>query len=114
MLLLAQIKTEDFFITRNGIDTPESLGNTDLSFSPDVVIGNMFILKPVENLQVSFLSKYVGKQFMSNFSSIISDNDVLDSYFTSDLNVVYEIEPNKIFKSIVFSALINNILIKNM
>ena len=69
----------------------------------------MFIYKPLENLQVSFLSKFVGKQFMSNFSSIISDNDVLDSYFTSDLNVVYEIKPTKIFKSVVFSALINNI-----
>ena len=89
-----------------------SVGNTDLSFSPDVIIGNMFIFKPVENLQVSFLSKYVSKQFMSNFSSIISDNDVLDSYFTSDLNVVYEINPNKIFKSIVFSALVNNIFNK--
>ncbi|OAD45494.1 TonB-dependent receptor [Polaribacter atrinae] len=102
-------KNEDFFITRNGIDTPESLGNTDLSFSPEVVAGNMFIYKPIENLQVSFLSKYVGKQFMSNFSSKISDNDVLNDYFTSDLNIVYEINPNKIFKSIVFSALINNI-----
>ncbi|MDP5105421.1 MAG: TonB-dependent receptor [Polaribacter sp.] len=102
-------KNKDFFITRNGIDTPESLGNTDLSFSPDVIVGNMFIYKPLESLQISFLSKYVGKQFMSNFSSIISDNDVLDSYFTSDLNVVYELTPNKIFKSIVFSALINNI-----
>ncbi|WP_339659468.1 TonB-dependent receptor [uncultured Polaribacter sp.] len=102
-------KNKDFFITRNGIDTPESLGNTDLSFSPDVIVGNMFIYKPLESLQISFLSKYVGKQFMSNFSSIISDNDVLDSYFTSDLNVVYELTPNKIFKSIVFSALVNNI-----
>ena len=102
-------KNEDFFITRNGIDTPESLGNTDLSFSPEVVAGNMFIYKPIENLQISFLSKYVGKQFMSNFSSKISNNDVLDDYFTSDLNIVYEINPNKIFKSIVFSALINNI-----
>ncbi|WP_341221706.1 TonB-dependent receptor [Polaribacter atrinae] len=102
-------KNKDFFITRNGIDTPESLGNTDLSFSPEVVAGNMFIYKPIENLQISFLSKYVGKQFMSNFSSKISDNDVLNDYFTSDLNIVYEINPNKIFKSIVFSALINNI-----
>jgi iron complex outermembrane receptor protein len=105
-------KNKDFFITRNGIDTPESLGNTDLSFSPDVIVGNMFIYKPLESLQISFLSKYVGKQFMSNFSSIISDNDVLNSYFTSDLNIVYELKPNKIFKSIVISALINNIFNK--
>ncbi|MGJ8745550.1 TonB-dependent receptor [Polaribacter sp.] len=102
-------KNRDFFITRDGNPTPQALGNTDLSFSPDVVVGNMFIYKPLEKLQISFLSKFVGKQFMSNFSSAISDNDVLNDYFTSDLNVVYEINPNKVFRSIVFSALINNI-----
>jgi iron complex outermembrane receptor protein len=87
----------------------QDLGNTDLAFSPDVVVGNMFIYKPLENLQISFLSKFVGKQLMSNFSSKVSDNDVLDSFFTSDLNVVYQIKPTKIFKSILFSALVNNI-----
>jgi len=102
-------KNRDFFITRDGIEDPQALGNTNLSFSPDVVIGNMFIYTPSAKVQVSFLSKYVGQQFMSNFSSAISTNDILDSFFTSDLNVVYEIKPTKIFKSVVFSALVNNI-----
>ncbi|MDX6747971.1 TonB-dependent receptor [Polaribacter sp. PL03] len=105
-------KNRSFFITRDGVAEPQALGKTDLSFSPDVVVGNIFTYKPLENLQFSFLSKYVGKQFMSNFSSAISDNDVLDSFFTSDFNVVYEIKPTKIFKSIVFSALVNNIFNK--
>ncbi|AQS94114.1 TonB-dependent receptor [Polaribacter sp. BM10] len=87
----------------------QNLGNTDISFSPDVVVGNMFIYKPLENLQISFLSKYVGKQYMSNLGSKVSNSDIIDSYFTSDLNFVYEVKPNKIFKSIVFTALINNI-----
>ena len=90
----------------------QNLGNTNLSFSPDVIVGNMFVYNPKENLQIAFLSKYVGKQFMSNFSSKVSNNDVLDSFFTSDLNVIYEIKPTKIFKSVVFSALINNIFNK--
>jgi len=102
-------KNRDFFIVRDGNPTPQSLGNTDLSFSPEVIAGNMFIYNPLENLQFTFLSKYVGKQFMSNFSSAVSDNDVLDSFFTSDINVVYQIKTNKIFKSITFTALINNI-----
>lgn len=87
----------------------QNLGNTDISFSPDVVVGNMFIYKPIENLQISFLSKYVGKQYMSNLGSKVSNSDIIDSYFTSDLNFVYEVKPTKIFKSIVFTALINNI-----
>tara|TARA_B110000967_G_scaffold138184_1_gene141118 strand:- start:2550 stop:4898 length:2349 start_codon:yes stop_codon:yes gene_type:complete len=102
-------KNRDFFITRDGIDEPQALGNTNLSFSPDVIIGNMFTYMPSENLQISFLSKYVGQQFMSNFSSAISNADVLDSFFTSDLNIVYEIKTTKIFKSITFTALVNNI-----
>jgi iron complex outermembrane receptor protein len=102
-------KNRDFFITRDGIEQPQALGNTDLSFSPDVIIGNMFTYMPSENLQISFLSKYVGQQFMSNFSSAISNADVLDSFFTSDLNIVYEIKTTKIFKSITFTALANNI-----
>jgi iron complex outermembrane receptor protein len=102
-------KNRDFYLTKDGITTPKSLGNTDLSFSPDVILGNMITYRPVENLQFSFLTKYVGKQFMSNFSSNISSNDVLDSYVTSDINFVYELETEKIFKAIVFTALINNL-----
>jgi iron complex outermembrane receptor protein len=102
-------KNRDFFITKDGAATPASLGNTDLSFSPDIIVGNIFTYKPKENLQVSFLSKYVGAQFLSNFNSAISTNDVLDSYFTSDINIVYALETTKIFKSITFTALINNI-----
>ncbi len=69
----------------------------------------MVIYQPSNNLQISFLSKYVGKQFMSNLNSSISKLDVLDSYFTSDLNFVYEIATKKVFDAIIISGLINNI-----
>ncbi|MCG1034791.1 TonB-dependent receptor [Polaribacter sargassicola] len=100
-------KNRDFYSQIDG--TLQNLGNTDLSFSPDIVAGNLFIYTPVQNLQFTILSKYVGKQFMSNLGSRVSENDVLDSFFTSDFNIVYQINPNRIFKSIVFTALINNI-----
>jgi len=80
-----------------------------LSFSPNVIVGNMVIYQPSNNLQISFLSKYVGKQFMSNLNSSVSKLDVLDSYFTSDLNFVYEIATKKVFDAIIISGLINNI-----
>ena len=102
-------KNRDFFITKDGNTTPQSLGNTDLSFSPDVIVGNIFTYTPLKNVQLSLLSKYVSEQFMSNFSSEVSTNDVLESYFTSDLNVVYTLKTNKIFKSVVFTALVTNI-----
>jgi iron complex outermembrane receptor protein len=102
-------KNRDFSILRDGNKTPQSLGDTDISFSPDVIIGNMFTYMPLENLQFTFLTKYVGDQLMSNLSSVVSNNDVLKSYFTSDINIVYELKTTKVFKSVVFSALANNI-----
>ena len=69
----------------------------------------MLIYQPTDNFQISFLSKFVGDQYMSNLNSNVTDLDVLKSYFTSDLNFVYEIETKNIFDSIVISGLINNI-----
>ncbi|MDB2661049.1 TonB-dependent receptor [Flavobacteriaceae bacterium] len=100
-------KNEDFTAPING--NLINLGNTPLSFSPNVIVGNMLIYQPKDNLQISFLSKYVGEQFMSNLNSSVSKLDVLDSYFTSDLNFVYEIATKKVFDAIIISGLINNI-----
>jgi len=100
-------KNRDFFSSING--SLQDLGNTDITFSPNVVIGNIFTYKPLDNFQVSFLSKYVGEQLMSNLNSAVTKADVLDSFFTSDLNVVYQINTEKIFKSITLTALVNNI-----
>lgn len=100
-------KNQDFIAPIDGVF--QNLGNTNLSFSPNVVIGNILSYQPKENVQISFLSKYVGQQWMSNLSSAVSKNDVLQSFFTSDLNVVYQLKPSKIFKSVTFTALINNI-----
>ena len=102
-------KNRDFYLIKDGNQVTVLLGDTDLSFSPSTVLGNILTYNATENLQISFLSKFVGEQFMSNFSSAISTNDVLDSYFTSDLNIVYQINTNKIFKSITLTALVNNI-----
>jgi iron complex outermembrane recepter protein len=81
-------------------------GNTDLSYSPNVIIGSNIVFQPVQDLNISFLSKYVGEQFMSN---IEHENSKLDSYFVNDLNISYEITSKKIIKAIVFRGLVNNI-----
>jgi iron complex outermembrane receptor protein len=81
-------------------------GNTDLSYSPNIILGSNLLYKPIKHLKISFLSKYVGKQFMSNIEHIDSK---LDDYFVNDLHLNYEIKSDKFFKSIVFSGLVNNI-----
>ena len=61
---------------------------------------------PNEYTTLSLLSKYVGDQYMSNNDS---KNSMLESYFINDLNFTYQIKTNKLFDSIIFSALINNL-----
>ena len=41
----------------------QELGNTTIANSPNIVIGNTFVYNPSENLQIAFLSKFVGEQY---------------------------------------------------
>jgi iron complex outermembrane receptor protein len=97
-------KNKDFFFKRDGVLT--SLGNTNIAYSPDFIAGNMVTFLPIKNLQIAFLSKFVGEQFMAN---IDAEGSKLRSYFVNDLNVSYEFIPKGVFKSIYLSALVNNI-----
>jgi len=103
-------KNTDFVSSIDGV--LKKLGNTAISFSPAVIAGNALVFTPSENMQFSLLSKYVGKQYMSNIHSAVSTNDVLESYFTSDINFTYVLKPKNIFNEVVFTGLINNIFNK--
>ncbi|REE27760.1 iron complex outermembrane receptor protein [Winogradskyella pacifica] len=87
-------------------DELQNLGKTDISFSPDLVAANAIVFQPIENLQMSLLSKFVGEQFMSNTEAKSSK---LDSYFINDFNINYTLKTDSIFDAIVFSGLVNNI-----
>ena len=83
-----------------------NLGKTDIAFSPNLIAANAIVYEPIENLQMSLLSKYVGEQFMSNTEAELSK---LDSYFINDFNIVYTLKTKSIFDSVVFTGLVNNI-----
>lgn len=104
-IAISQNKNIDFFTERDG--ELQNLGNTNIAFSPDIILSNIITFIPIENMQISLLSKYVGSQYMSNLDLKSSK---LDSYFISDLNASYTIKTNKVFESITISALANNIL----
>lgn len=87
----------------------QNYGTKDISYSPSVIAGNSLIYKPTESLQIIWLQKYVGQQYMNN---IELPEAKLADYFINDLNVTYEIKPKSIFKSIVFKGLVNNIFDK--
>jgi iron complex outermembrane receptor protein len=87
----------------------ENYGTTDIAYSPSVIVGNIWVYTPKENLHVSLLQKFVGEQYMNNIELPAAK---LADYFVNDLNVSYEIKPKSIFNSIVITALVNNILDK--
>ena len=103
-LTLSTNKNKDFYFERDGVLT--NLGNTNIAYSPNMVVGNALTYSPINTLQISLLTKYVGKQYMGN---IDAEKSILPDYTTSDLNINYEWKINKGIKSIVFSGLINNI-----
>lgn len=103
-LALSSNKNRDFITSIDG--ELRNLGTTNISFSPEIVASNMLIYMPASNFQISLLSKYVGEQYMGN---IDSEASILESFFINDLNLYYELRDIPVFKSIVFTGLVNNI-----
>ena len=106
-LTLSSNKNKEVISNYNGALT--NFGKTNLSYSPNFITNNTINYKFTEKFSLSMLSKYVGKQFMGNTDA---KNSILESYFVNDLNFNLKITPKRIFKEIVVSGLINNILDK--
>ena len=100
-------------LSTNKIDTfVERLGdetiiheNTDISFSPSIIAGSILTYSPLHNLELSLLSKFVGKQYLDNTTN---DDRSLPSYFVNDILASYTIETD-VIQRIQFKLLLNNI-----
>ena len=104
---LSENKNVDYKTNYNGVIT--DWGDTDISFSPNVIssAGIQFIAS--QDLTLTLLNKFVGNQYMSNTESNIS---MLSSYSTTDLNILYTIKNSAYFSEIIVTAMINNIFNK--
>lgn len=79
--------------------------DTDISFSPNLIAGSNLIYQPIRNLEVTWLTKYVGKQYLDNTSN---PDRSIDSYFINDLRVTYTLKPD-FMREISISFLANNV-----
>ena len=84
-------------------------GTTNIAYSPSVIAGNILVYTPIENLDISWLQKFVGEQYMNNIELPAAK---LADYFVNDLNVAYTFKPKSIFKEIIVTGLVNNFLDK--
>ncbi len=83
----------------------KSYTTTDISFSPNVIAAANFIFKPIKNLEIAILNKYVGRQYLDNTSNV---NRSIHDYFVTDLRVNYTIR-TRLIKEINIIGVIYNI-----
>jgi len=93
------------FVLDNGSGL-QNLGNTNIAFSPDIIAANRLTFSPIKTLQFALLTKFVDEQYLSNTDDATSK---LENYSQTDLSINYELKGVKVFKSILFSGLVNNI-----
>jgi iron complex outermembrane recepter protein len=100
--------TEYFDDYDNGGQKSITHESTDISFSPSVVGAAVVNLIPVKNGEISFLSKYVSRQYLDNTSNT---SRTLNEYFVQDLKFSYTLK-RFIFKEAGVIFLVNNVFNK--
>jgi iron complex outermembrane receptor protein len=84
----------------------QNIGDTKIAYSPEMVVGNQLMFKPLDRLQIGILSKFVGKQYLNN---IEDERGTLPNYFINDFNAIYSFPINKIAKEVILTLNVNNI-----
>lgn len=96
-------RAKDWTVTID--DSPVNLGDTPLSFSPDIIFNNFFTFN-YKAFTASVQSQYVGEQYLTNtgFKDYLTQDDngndvrvgmMFDDYFTTNLNLAYRLKlPN--------------------
>ena len=101
---LSENKNKDFYSTFDG--NLKNFGNTDLAYSPNLIVNNILNFNPNKKVLISLRSKYVGEQFFAQTNSPISK---LESFFINDINFVHDIDLPNISDDIKLKVLLNNL-----
>jgi iron complex outermembrane recepter protein len=111
-LAYSQNKISKFTAFYDDYDTysqkEEILTNTEIALSPKLTSAATITLIPVKNTEISFLSKYVSRQYLDNTSRISRS---LEAYFLQDIRLSYLMKM-RLFKEINWGLQLNNIFNK--
>lgn len=102
---LSQNRNLDFNIKNNGM--LQSLGDTEISFSPNVIANLGLKFNPNKNFQFALMNQYVGKQYLDNTGN---KNLELKDYFLTDFNGQYQFKIAS--NDIALKLLVNNLFNK--
>ncbi len=90
----------------SGIQHEKFLGETNLSFSPEIIANNQFTYEIFKGFSASWITKYVGKQYIDNTSS---EDRKLKAYLINNLRLNYTVNTKYIRQIDLFFTL-NNVL----
>ena len=80
--------------------------NTNISFSPNSVIGSELVYTPFKAFAISWQTKHVGKQYLDNTQN---NNRKLNAYWVNNARVAYDFKFKGV-KNINIALLANNVL----
>jgi iron complex outermembrane receptor protein len=77
----------------NGGQKSIQYSSTSIAYSPAVVGAAVINFLPLKNLEISFLNKYVSRQYLDNTEN---ESRSLDPFFTTDLRIIKNFRVKKI------------------
>lgn len=81
------------------------LGDTDISYSPNIIASSSLSWEVVDGLEASFISKYVGDQYIDN---TFNRNRKIEDYVVNNLRVKYILHP-RWSREVALSLQVNNL-----
>lgn len=97
-----------------GGQSEESLHNTDISFSPNIIAGASITFEPFtkpesrQHFYIDLLEKYVGRQYLDNAQNKLKS---INPYALTDARLRYQFSSNR-FKDINLILMVNNLFNK--
>jgi len=102
------ILTDKPYGDETGLTVPEYVGKTTISYSPSIVAGGKLSVMPINGLSLSWIAKFVGKQYLDNTEN---SGRMLDSYLVNNFSVDYRFKIKGV-KTVYVQGLVNNVLNK--
>ena len=88
-----------------GVQDETFIEKTNISFSPEIIAGSQITYTPFNGLELVFISKYVGEQYIDNSSA---KDRMLEAYFVNNFRINYHFE-TKWIKGVDFQFAVNNL-----
>lgn len=89
----------------NGGQKSTAFHSTEIAYSPALVGGGTITILPLKNLELSFINKYVSRQYLDNTEN---ENRSLDPFFVEDLRLIKSFKIKKL-KEINLVVQVNNL-----